>query len=263
MPLARAPRSTVSASMGLAGAARASWRHDAQAAEQASAGDGIAPRLRSMTGKRNTPARAGRSGRGAGGDPGRLRPGREHGQGRAAPALWKAVQGRQAPQVRLRRRHAWAGADVFCVARRARSARAASVCTSTRAGRVRASGCGHPDGPRGAAGPGCGRPTAAALRLNARSAAFMGANACKGSVRIAPGTPPRARGRTCAASASAAVRASVPLDVATRLCAARHPRIARWEHPRACGEDQHGQVKHSLASGTPPRVRGRRQELRG
>ncbi len=71
------------------------------------------------------------------------------------------------------------------------------------------------------------------------------------------GTPPRVRGRHPRGRLAAVGGGNTPARAGTTQCS-HHPLDLRREHPRACGDDPMRLCVVDSASGTPPRVRGRR-----
>ena len=69
------------------------------------------------------------------------------------------------------------------------------------------------------------------------------------------GSPPRVRGTACAGPGLALVWRITP------ACAGNSGGQLSFElpnpdHPRVCGEQQHGKTEHEFHVGSPPRVRG-------
>ena len=72
------------------------------------------------------------------------------------------------------------------------------------------------------------------------------------------GTPPRMRGRRAAGRRCRRLLRNTPADAGTTAPSAPTP-SGSTEHPRGCGDDLAEQVLELATTGTPPRMRGRRE----
>ena len=73
------------------------------------------------------------------------------------------------------------------------------------------------------------------------------------------GSPPRVRGKPCSARISWSSRRITPA-CAGKTSAYSSIRAVCGDHPRVCGENDGGGKHRSREVGSPPRVRGKRQE---
>ena len=73
---------------------------------------------------------------------------------------------------------------------------------------------------------------------------------------VAPGSPPRVRGKLFAGDYGARGRGITPARAGKTAIFDNPPR-SREDHPRACGENSKSAIDSAGSSGSPPRVRGK------
>ena len=75
------------------------------------------------------------------------------------------------------------------------------------------------------------------------------------------GSPPRMRGKPCLFSCLCSCSGITPAH-AGKTGSEPLSSHCRWDHPRACGENSSSSPRPSFMSGSPPRMRGKRQRHR-
>ena len=80
------------------------------------------------------------------------------------------------------------------------------------------------------------------------------------SVRLVTGSPPRMRGKHVNVKGQKTPKRITPAD-AGKTIVFNNCKIARWDHPRGCGENSRRKQKNGTARGSPPRMRGKRSAI--